>query len=1063
MERTLNKNSTIYAEYNAIVTIVCPDGNQTFAIDTGKTLQDVASKYPEQFEKAKYQEYSQTAGKEERFSRFVVGSSDEEFKETDEIVKSITLTPKYFAFVKIDDDRAEVGGTYKVEKGKTVNDLQDYNGNKAQEALAILRSNITSPDDVEGEELHFDKLVTGDNKDVEKYINSDITIKGLYHYDVTVVEDYDDPHNSELGSSHHEGLKGFIVYKNHTLGEDDEQVEEALDKLVESVNAVDTRKFSAFMETNTGITYDKQSLLAKKFNYHININALVAYKVKVGNVEDWVVEGHAINDSEKGLLMDELNKLMHPDNKEFATFVKNGKEVSNIPFDTVIDEYTEISAKYNVVITIGSNTYTLKEGGKLADLSADEQIKVKADLAALETDIEEEGYNFKGYNVGNDIDAVMQHSFDQNTEITPSYNVRITIGEDNFDLEDDKTLETLKGMDNFDNATSKANRKLLGFMAGKERIDITNNSYTFDKNTTLVPIYGIEVTVKNNDGYSKKYTLEEKQTLNDVIGDSITDLNNLTNGKKKLAGFIDEDKQSVDLTKQLSSEYPHDAMVITAVYEVTVVINDYQGNTITEVTIKDTETLDSKQDQWLTEVKNREQGVKSYAGLYLDDAKVDTNQTIEENVTVVAKYNVVVTIKDTNNAEKGKFTIFEGQTLNDVSKADKDKLDALLKDDDLVLNSIDLNQVFTENTDITAKYYKTVTIGKETFKIEEGKSVQELIDAGKLDSVMNVVGKHFEKFVKDGEKYDPTTIINENITLEAIYKIIITVKTGKNTEDYEFILEGSLANGVGLSDIESKVNTAADDNFLRFETEDQEKITGDTAKFTTDTTIVKIYTIKVATDDNEAGYQLESGQTLEDFKTKYPEAYRNLTSNIDGRNFSRFVDINGKTIMEKDPIYADVKIIPKFNIKITVFRRDDDGNEVEDDTVTFELGEELTLSQISNKENQKLQKWIDDVIKELLEEGKDNYALVKYVDEDGEDIDLSETIFKEDSKIEAIFAYKKEETPVDPSDPDYPLKEKAPNTGIKNNETGLGGTIIALMTTMGLILVNSKKSIFNRR
>ena len=495
-------------------------------------------------------------------------------------------------------------------------------------------------------------------------------------------------------------------------------------------------------------------------------------------------------------------------------------------------------------------------------------------------------------------------------------------------------------------------------------------------------------------------------------------------------------------------------MTITAVYKIKVTIEDYKGEIITEVLLDEGGNLDSD-DSWKSKLQERAVN-KKFDGLYYGDTKVETNSPLNKNTNYVAKYIVEITIKDTKGTEKGKINIFEGDTLSEAKGEEKTKLDNILKDEKLVEESIDLNKTFTENSEITAKYYKIVTINEQQFKIEEGKTLQSLINSKELDSIMNPEGKHFVKFVKDGEEFNPETSINEDIELGIIYKIIIEVKTGMNSESYDFILEYSLVDGVGLNDIDSKV--AKHENFLRFETESGEEIKSTTPKFEKDTTIVQKYGIKINTDGNLDGFNLEDGQTL---KALGDDVLNALKISAEGRKFSRFVDQNGNIIDEDEPLYENTTVIPKFNIKITVFRKDDEGKEIEDDTFEFELGEDLPIVGITEKENTKLQKWIEEVVKKLAEEGKENYVFTKFIDEDGNEIDLNNTKFSEDTRLEAIFELKKEETPINPIQPEtnennngsssnttYPVKEKAPNTAVKNQEIELKEIIYSILTIL---------------
>ncbi len=1058
ISKPLSKNTTIYADFKATVTI-CPDKScskdkKEFTIDSGKTLQDVEKEHSEEFEKAKYQKYSGQEGKEDRFSRFV-DSDGNTFEETAEIEKSITLIPKYYAYVTIDDERENVKGKYKVEEGKSISDIETEEG---QLALATLRSNIETLDGDTGEELHFDKLVDGDGEDVDTTVTKDVTIKGLYHYDVDIVEDYDDPHNTSVGSGH-EGFTGFIVYRNETLRNSKASTDQftkvnaALDKLEESVNSKNTRKFVSYIETNTNQRYDREALLDKAFNYHIHINALVAYKVKVGeDVEDFVVEGDTINQSEKNLLVDAINQLKTVRDKVFDKYVINEEEKDDIPGDTVINKYTEIRAKYNVRIKIGEDDkegYLIPEGKSLSSLSPEEQEEVKQKLEDLK---EKEGFHFDGYSAGETVDAVMGETFSKNTTIVPKFNIIVTIecpdsvcseeGKKTFPLATGDTLEKI-------DATELDKIKKAGEpdKVFSRFVDSDGNTFRedtqFKNNTTLTAKYAYEVTIDGDD--DTKYKVEEGTAINDDINKELkTKLDELENVESKTFDrFVD-----VDTNHPIDRTTPGEitkATQIKPIYSVTVTING------SEFTIDEGTSLKDE-----GAVKEALDALESALGKEFDKYVVNGKEeltrdellakTFDSNVSITPKYNIRIKIGDEDEG----FLIPEGSKFSEIPEDELKSVQERLPEGkssfayfvDESNHEIDDTYTFDHSMTITPKYNVKITI--------EGVGFQEVLEGSQISSATELVEKLNSNSDKRFHSFEGDTtldsIVNANISLVPIYEIDITIKTGNDEKVYPFVLEDDNKDGVSINSLTKHAK------HLRFEKDGIE--VEDTAKFTEHTTLVEIYGVEVIV--GEETFTFESGNTLSESiltpedKDKLDEKLNALKINASGRKFSRFVNQEtGETIKEDDPIYEDVTIIPKFNINITVFRRDDAGNEIEDDTVTFELGEDLPLSEITDEENKKLQAWLTAVVEKFKEEGKGNYALSKYVDEEGNEVQLSERIFSEDSKIEAIFEQKKEEIPVDPtqSDNSYPLKEKAPNTGIEhasNENTTLWSILAAL-------------------
>lgn len=75
----------------------------------------------------------------------------------------------------------------------------------------------------------------------------------------------------------------------------------------------------------------------------------------------------------------------------------------------------------------------------------------------------------------------------------------------------------------------------------------------------------------------------------------------------------------------------------------------------------------------------------------------------------------------------------------------------------------------TEFANVPITTYVFITINEDSFELEKGKT---LADLAEIDSIKNVEGKEFVKFVKKGtdETFDETTVIDTDIELNAIYK-----------------------------------------------------------------------------------------------------------------------------------------------------------------------------------------------------------------------------------------------------------------------------------------------------
>lgn len=1056
MERELSKNTMIYAKYNAKITIKCfdaicggEDSQKTFEIDTGKTLQDLLT--DEGYQKAKYQKYYNDGEKEDRFSRYTDDGGNK-FKETDVIEKSMTLTPHYYAFVTISDDRSDVGGKYKVEEGGTLDQLIDFNGKSASKALATLRSNIVPSEgneDLKAENLHFDKIVLQDDSDFTPPIKEDITIKGLYHYDVNIVEDYDNPHDYDPEKAEsHEGLKGFKVYRGKTLKENETDVKKALEKLKNSATNEDKkRSFVSYIDVNTGEEYTEEELLGQIFNYHVYINARVSYKVEVGETSADVIEGHSIR--ENATLLQALEDLKNVSDKVFDKYTIDGVAVSNNDevADTIITKYTKVEAEYNVAVTIGDgDPYIIKEGGKLSDLDSNTQQEIRKKLEDLQ---KKEGFHFNGYNVEDDVDNVMEHTFHTNTTISPKFNIQVTIDGEEFSLETGDTLKTLgEQLKPFkDKYISEANPKVFSRFVIAGTDTTFEEEKLFEQNTNLTTKYAYEIIIDDASYEDQKFKIEEGKTLasNQDFMNAVQALK--TKKGKTFSRFVEEDDTpfQVDATGTISKN-----VKIKPIYSVTVTI---EGRPFV---IDEGKALESytPQNELTTYLSELESVAKKEFKTYVFNGEEKNQEqllkeTFDSNTSVDAKYEVKITISSDDTV-----TLEEGSKLSDIPS---EKLEALKNAKPEGKSSfayfvdeegkiIDDGYTFNTSMTITPKYKVKITINNQS-----GETVgeEEIVEGSKLSTAKNLLKTLKSNKEKDFKEFSDNSITEEsvmdkNITLTALYTITVRVDG----------VQYSLDEGKALKDLETE-GYEKPNRFVEFRDLDGNSL-NENDELHKHTTVTAIYMISVSIPNSSISYDLESGQTLETLEKQYPEVFNAMKINNEGRKFSRFVNSKtNETIKENEPLKEDISIVPKFNIKIEVFYRDDQGKKVEDDTIEIELGEDLSLSEITEEENKKLKEWIDAVIKQLEKEGKTNYSLSKYIDEEGNDIDIMKTLFHTDSSIEAIFALTKEE-PIVPSQPSdngnddnsnhinndsnnnnssssYPLKEKAPNTGIEKN------------------------------
>ncbi len=1053
--KSLTKNTTIYAEYNAIITIQCFDescqSKNTFTIETGKTLEDVAKNEGENFMAAKYQKYLDSSQRDERFYHFV-DEKGEEFLETTEISKSMTLTPKYFAFVTIDDERENVKGKYKVEETKTLDDLI---GEDAQQALATLRSGIVAPaEELEGENLHFDKLVKVDSEGretdytQEEAIDSDITIRAKYHYDVSIVENYDDPQNNDEESNH---MRGFKIYRNETLKSKEEIATSALNQLKSSATKADgTRKFDGYVEVNSNKEYTQDELLNKKFNTHIYINAKVAYRVKVGGKDYYIREGKTIQESDE--IISALENLKQTDNKVFAEeFTVDGKEATEDEvLNTEVTKAIEINAKYKVVVNIGDSEFVIPEGGKLSD--AEDQDAVHNALEALKTQVKNDGFNFNGYyytdgDEKKDFDEEDQPTFSKNTTIGAKYNIKITIkghretpedvADQYFEIDSSQTLKDIpeEKQTAYESVTKKTGRKFKNEFRNKDG-EIVTEEDTFDKNEELTPIFYVTVTIKD-----KKCDIEEGTKLGTDEVISALEVFKTDEPEKIVHGYVYNKNKPIELTDTVE-----DNITIEPVYYVSLTVQ-YGEKQLGYYEFPENNALDdlvNLGEEFSTMKGNIEEALNNLKTSVLEDQynfkkfvangnEFKNTTKVVKNTTVTAQYNILVTIG------KEPFEIESNGTLEDVKNQDEDAYNRVItKENRTFLHFVDENEKvvtdqdhFKKNITLTPVFAVKIKINGNDYLLKEGNT---LSSDKKIMAALKEFENTKEKRVSGYKNEQGTEVtleeaINDNMTITAEYVIdveIVADQIYKTTVDENTTLEEAL---------ESLDYHKPDsfENFVDFETDE---VVNEKDPLNKHTKLKSIYGITVLVRGQP--YSLKSFQTFGELKDANDDLEKLKELPEDRVSFSRFVYVNNRgeeiELKEDTVLTTDITVIAKFNVLITIVYKNEDGTQEE--LIAVELEEGKAIEDLSEEELVRLNEKLREKEQQLEEAGKHSFKFSKFIAEDGTEIDMKKTIFNQPTTIEAIFEYKSESTPVGPdiedSNKEYPIEEQAPDTGIDN-------------------------------
>ena len=408
----------------------------------------------------------------------------------------------------------------------------------------------------------------------------------------------------------------------------------------------------------------------------------------------------------------------------------------------------------------------------------------------------------------------------------------------------------------------------------------------------------------------------------------------------------------------------------------------------------------------LNVLKNTDDGkkFKNYVVSYTLDSeeKSDTisdtqdEYTFVQDSTISADYinKVKVTLKVGDDERLTKY-MDEGQCLDDLSEEDKkefaDAIESTTKrlkgyveivDEQEVV--VDSKQAITKDITIIPKYEVDVKIGEDTFTIDEGATLETLSPENKqkLDAHKTQDKKDFKNFVKvvddvEHEVIEETTPIMEHTDIVAKFTIKVTISgneyvldDGKNIQT---LIDEQIDAKTALEELESVEGKTLD----RFVDADGQPLTI-YDMLNKHTTVVPIYTVKVTIGNEE--FVLDENSTLEDLTGQDLERFNNLKT----QRFSRFVNEDGETFEETEPITKDTVITALYNVKITISEEE------------FMLEEGKTLSDLSSEDKLRIEK-----LKEQHEPGEVYVGLKKSGTDDY--IEEETTTFSEDTTLEIIF------------------------------------------------------------
>ena len=478
-----------------------------------------------------------------------------------------------------------------------------------------------------------------------------------------------------------------------------------------------------------------------QINSDIEIRPVYNVNVKVGTKTFKLEEGKSLDtlsDDKKS----ELEEEVKVDKKEFAKKFTNTKG-EDIDYTTPISENTELTPKYNVIVTVEKldgtkKEFTLEENKSLRSLGQDVIDQIE--------DFIVEATNFEHFinDAGDQVDY--DTPIKENTNFKPIYNEKITItikgvsenkqytineGE-NLNVLDESVLNEIKEL-------VKVNNKNLAYFEDSER-NIVDFTTSLTKRTTLTPKYKITVTVKPKYGDAVELEMLENSSLN-TLNEELKQFEETEN--KEFLGYVDTLNNVVSKDKTFNEH-----VTIIPKYRITVKVQKDDG-TYKEIKVDEGTTLDSIEelDEFETKVKD-----KTFDKYVNENSKeVSKSEALKENTTIIPKYNIRVTIKKSDDSSIY-YDIPADIVLHRLSEEDLANLYTFVEAENKVFaetfvdengNIIDFYTVLDKNVTLTPKYNVIVTVvtddGDETFELEEGKTLKDLINIKAKKNLKNLL------------------------------------------------------------------------------------------------------------------------------------------------------------------------------------------------------------------------------------------------------------------------------------------------------------------------------------
>ena len=985
----ITKHINIKPIYNLLITI----GDKTVTIEEGTTWRELKS-----IESSLLSEMQNN----DRFVKFVM-DNNEELNDDYQFTTPKTITAKYYINIIIGDytlrllegenfnnlnneDKEKVNTIinpsnkefYRFEKDKTEIKVYETSFNEDTTLIPVYHVTLT---------INNQKFILRDDQSINTFNDSSLN---------DLLKDLDDKKFSRLiDESGNEITKDTIITENKTLTiiysvdihfgskivsvDENTKWSDVLNKInsdndnktaLENLKEKNGKEWAYFIDSENRILEDDLT-----FNKHTTITSKFYVKITIKDKILKLIEGEKLSD------LDEtnqaiLNEFLNPSNKTFKYFEENGKEIDYN--EKIFDDDTTLNPVYEITITINDQEFKLLDYQPLSSLNLNEFKNV-------------DGKDF-AYFTKDDVEVENDAIFTENTILKPVYKIKITIdGQVISNIADNLTFKelielseikekinslmndhfayftvndnqisdsdiisthstiklvyyvylnvndvTVKLIQNqkFSELSEEEKNKLLPFESLDTKAfkyytynnNIVTENTSFNTDANLIPAYDVYITIND-----KVFTIKENGKLSDL---DENDLNKLKEANDKVfAHFVKDDGTIID--EENTTFDVHTKLNIS--YNVQIKV---KNNTIL---VEENTTWGEFKNIYSEELSSLNEEAKEIA-LYVDSEGniLNDDTKLSKNTTISPKFYINIKVGDET------LKLIEGQTLNDLSDIDQEKLNNFKNITNKTFKYFTLDKeiineqtIFNQDCTLIPNYTITIKIGNETFIIDENKGLKDLSkeDLKRYNAIKNLREKQF-KYFKNGDYIvdEENDTFAYNTSLVPIYEV--NIKIGEKNIN---VLEGTsfkeLKDNNEIYNLILNLQNNENQIFAKFVDDNGNDINDETI-FNKNTSIIPKFNIIIKIADKE--FNLLDNQTLNDLKTDeldYVKTFMNTTE----KQFKYFVDENGNEINLETVIKNNITIIPKYEITIKI-------NEE-----TFTLDEGLTLNDLSSSDKNRLE------------------------------------------------------------------------------------------------------------